>query len=147
MVTSVGIFFLNADNKILIGHPTNSSDGSGFWTIPKGKMDEGETEEETAKREFFEESGLDISAFPDGKLELLGTEEYRHKKKRLVAYIFKTQIVPPRPVCLSYWDIDGKKVPEIDRFMWASYEEAKQLLHYTQIALLETHKDKFNVPK
>lgn len=147
MVTSVGIFFVNADNRILIGHPTYSSDGSGFWTIPKGKMDEGETEEQTAKREFFEESGFVIDGFPDGTLEHLGSAEYKHKKKRIVAFYFKTNMVPPRPVCLSYLDHNGERIPEIDRFMWVTYTEALEKLHYAQVEILKQHKDKFDVPK
>ena len=147
MVTSVGIFFVTSDNRILIGHPTYSSDGAGFWTIPKGKMDEGETEEQTAKREFFEESGLTIDGFPDGTLEYLGDEEYRHKKKRLVAFYFKTLMVPPRPICVSYLEKDGKQIPEIDRFQWVTYDEAVKLLHYTQAAILLRNKEKFIATK
>ncbi|HEX5774815.1 MAG TPA: NUDIX domain-containing protein [Candidatus Paceibacterota bacterium] len=31
---------------------------SGFWTLPKGHVDEGETDEEAARREIMEEAGL-----------------------------------------------------------------------------------------
>lgn len=31
---------------------------SGFWTFPKGHVDEGETDEEAARREIAEEAGL-----------------------------------------------------------------------------------------
>lgn len=31
---------------------------SGFWTFPKGHVDPGETDEEAARREIFEEAGL-----------------------------------------------------------------------------------------
>lgn len=31
---------------------------SGFWTFPKGHVDEGETDEEAARREITEEAGL-----------------------------------------------------------------------------------------
>lgn len=34
------------------------SRASGFWTFPKGHVDEGETDEEAARREIEEESGL-----------------------------------------------------------------------------------------
>jgi 8-oxo-dGTP pyrophosphatase MutT (NUDIX family) len=34
---------------------------SGFWVFPKGHMEAGETEQETASREVKEETGLDIT--------------------------------------------------------------------------------------
>lgn len=34
------------------------SRSSGFWTLPKGHVDEGETDEEAARREIMEEAGL-----------------------------------------------------------------------------------------
>lgn len=37
----------------------------GFWVFPKGHMEEGESEQETALREVKEETGLDIM-FVDG---------------------------------------------------------------------------------
>lgn len=144
MITSVGIFFVNSDNRILIGHPTHSSDGAGFCTIPKGKQEPGESLEETAKREFFEESSIVIDAFPDGTLEYLDTEVYVHKKKRIVAYVFKTKLeVKPYPTCISFIERDGERFPEIDRFYWCKYDEAVKMLHYTQRAILERHKEKF----
>jgi ADP-ribose pyrophosphatase len=33
----------------------------GHWGFPKGHVEEGESEQETAKREVFEETGLDIT--------------------------------------------------------------------------------------
>jgi len=146
MVTSVGIFFVGSSNRILLGHPTYSSDGDGFWTIPKGKMNEGETQEQTAKREFFEETGLSIDVFPDGTLEYLDVEEYRHKKKRIAAFVFKTKLLTPTPVCVSFLEHKGETIPEIDRFMWASYDEAILKLHYAQVEILKRHKSKFELP-
>ncbi len=37
----------------------------GYWVFPKGHMEEGETEHETALREIKEETGLDVT-FVDG---------------------------------------------------------------------------------
>ncbi len=38
---------------------------SGFWVFPKGHMEDGESERETALREIKEETGLDVT-FIDG---------------------------------------------------------------------------------
>ena len=34
---------------------------SGYWSFPKGHVENGETEEETAKREIKEETGLSVT--------------------------------------------------------------------------------------
>ncbi len=38
---AAGIFIVRKDKKILICHPTNHK--PDFWSIPKGKVDNGET--------------------------------------------------------------------------------------------------------
>ena len=45
---------------------------NGFWSFPKGHMEDGETEQETALREIREETGLDL-VLEDG---FRATEEY-----------------------------------------------------------------------
>lgn len=47
---------------------------SGFWTLPKGHVDPGETDEEAARREIHEEAGLTDLEFIDD----LGTYERPH---------------------------------------------------------------------
>jgi len=63
--------------KLLLGHPTGHKDDS--MTIPKGKIDEGESKVEAARRETFEEVGIDVP------IELIGAEgteiKYRRSKK------------------------------------------------------------------
>ncbi|MFA6145807.1 MAG: NUDIX domain-containing protein [Patescibacteria group bacterium] len=44
---------VNNDNKILV-----VSQGGRTWSLPKGHIDEGEDELDTAKREIYEESGI-----------------------------------------------------------------------------------------
>lgn len=43
---------------------------STVWSIPKGHMERGETEEETAVRELFEEAGLQAKPVPDFRFTL-----------------------------------------------------------------------------
>lgn len=45
------------NNKVLLREPSNHY-GGYHWTFPKGKIDEGETPEECALRETFEETGV-----------------------------------------------------------------------------------------
>ena len=149
MITSVGCFIVNNKNQILVGHPTWSSDGRGFWSIPKGKMDSGETVEDTLAREVKEECNLDVmQLYRDGALVLdLEVEVYKHKKKRLHAFVlFSKEDITQEVKCISFFDKkdkDGNPTPEFDRFEWVSYDEAVQRLHYTQSNLLKKHKTLF----
>lgn len=62
-VHSAGIivYYSNQDNKeyLLLHYP------SGHWEFPKGKLEEGETQEQAAIRELKEETGLEVSLKPD----------------------------------------------------------------------------------
>lgn len=52
----VGILLLNADGEVFVG---NRIDVEGdHWQMPQGGIDEGETAEQAALREIFEETGV-----------------------------------------------------------------------------------------
>ena len=146
MITSVGCFIVNNKGLILIGHPSWSSDGKGFWSIPKGKMDKGETILDTLEREVYEESSFKLSNILviDATLRELGVEVYKHKKKRLHAFaLFCFRDLKQEPKCLSFFEKkgkDGKPLPEFDKFAWVTYDEALTKLHYTQTNLLKKHR-------
>lgn len=55
----------------------------GDWTFPKGKIEEGETFEQGALREVFEETGLHCEV-----VRFIGTTNYTHRKgkSKIVAY-------------------------------------------------------------
>ncbi len=57
----VGVLVVR-DGKLLMGRRT-SQHGHGTWSPPGGKMEPGETPEETARRELVEETGL-VGAVP-----------------------------------------------------------------------------------
>ena len=87
------------------------------WSIPKGKVDPGETDEEAALREVEEETGVRATLGPE-----LESTRYRDRKGR--------------PKQVRYWlmePVDGN-VPkyrpnnEIDDVRWCSAAEAGKLL-------------------
>ena len=57
----VGVLVVR-DGKVLLGR-RNSPHGQGTWSPPGGKTEPGETDEEAARRELVEETGL-VAAVP-----------------------------------------------------------------------------------
>ena len=78
---SAGAIIYRMENGIplyLLLHYTPSNEGKrGQWGFAKGHVEEGETEEQTAKREIFEETGLKDLKFIPGFKRL---EKYFFKK-------------------------------------------------------------------
>lgn len=66
MKPQVGVAVIVVKNsKILLGKRRNSH-GSGTWQFPGGHLEFGETIEDCAKRELFEETGLTIRNIRSG---------------------------------------------------------------------------------
>lgn len=59
-----GAVIENEEGKILLIFQQN-----GFWGFPKGHVEEGETESETAVREVFEETGLWVELNEENRFE------------------------------------------------------------------------------
>lgn len=59
-----GAVIKNEEGKILLIFQQN-----GFWGFPKGHVEEGETESETAVREVFEETGLWVELNEENRFE------------------------------------------------------------------------------
>lgn len=85
------------------------------WTLPKGKLDAGETHEEAAVREVLEETGFTVELGAP-----LGTVSYMHgdRRKRV-----------------EYWAMqaaEGGFAPnrEVDELRWLPLRRARQLLTY-----------------
>ncbi len=74
-MNGVGVLVVR-EGKVLLGRRT-SAHGRGTWSPPGGKAEAGETDEETARRELVEESGLvgavprvvseTVDSFPNGE--------------------------------------------------------------------------------
>ena len=86
------------------------------WTLPKGKLEPGESEEEAALREVHEETGLDVELGRE-----LGYAEYTDPKGR--------------PKTVHYWVMSlngGEFQPnrEVSELRWLPFDEARELLSY-----------------
>jgi 8-oxo-dGTP pyrophosphatase MutT (NUDIX family) len=138
-IISSGLFLLNKDNKVLICHPTNHKATS--WSIPKGKVDEGESLISAAIRETYEESNILIPIY--SKFIELPIVEYKHKRKTLCSFLVLESQNPTIIFnnfdlkCNSNVPIEKGGYPEMDDYKWVELDEAKTMLHETQAVSID----------
>lgn len=88
------------------------------WGFPKGHIEKGETEKETAIREVFEETGVKITPMEGFR----AISEY-HPKGKIV-----------KQVVFFIAEMNGEEITiqqsEIDRFVWADYGLAMKLFRF-----------------
>ncbi len=121
---SVGAIILNAQNQVLIMFSARNK----YWEFPKGKVEPGEKELDTLKREMFEETGIQRFRLNPTFREFL---YYRFRvtdqliQKVVVYYLFKT-------------GSDVKVSDEHKDYKWVSIEEVpKYLKHVNQRDLIK----------
>jgi 8-oxo-dGTP diphosphatase len=108
------------DGRVLLVHRPKYDD----WTLPKGKAEAGEPDEDCALREVHEETGLECELGRD-----LGTTKYVDSRGR--------------PKRVRWWlmrPLAGEFVPgsEVDEIRWLDAEAAREQLSYDRdVELLE----------
>jgi 8-oxo-dGTP diphosphatase len=100
------------DGRVALVHRPKYDD----WTLPKGKLDPGETFEDAALREVWEETGMRCRLGRE-----LPSTHYTDQKGR--------------PKVVRYWRMDvesGDFEPndEVDELRWLEAGEARELLTY-----------------
>lgn len=125
MEKSCGAIIFN-DGKVLVVKQT-----SGFYGFPKGHVEIGETEKETAIREVKEETGLDIKIISDKRY----TQSYIVKEnvhKDVVFFIAKLEN-----------NNEKRQVEEIEEILWININEVENILTYDSLKELwkEVKKD------
>jgi 8-oxo-dGTP diphosphatase len=108
------------DGEVLLVHRPKYDD----WSFPKGKCEEGESDEACALREVEEETGLRCVLIDE-----LGQTSYRDARGR--------------PKIVRYWRmraVTGEFVPheEVDEIRWETPEDAARVLSWSRdLSLLE----------
>jgi len=90
MEKSAGIAIIH-NGKILMAHATKSA-WYGTWMPPKGKLEEGETEEEAACREVEEECGILVNPELLGKRHIIRYTKGSSGKLYKEVYIFECKV-------------------------------------------------------
>ena len=97
---------------------------SGHWSFPKGHMEAGETEEDTARREIKEETGLDV-LLDTGFRETVNYSPKKNTKKTVVYFVGMVashELIPQQD--------------EISELRWLEIEQAGNVLTYDNDKLL-----------
>jgi 8-oxo-dGTP pyrophosphatase MutT (NUDIX family) len=142
-VIASGIFIINKDLNVLICHPTRHA--KNFWSIPKGKLDSGESLVDAAIRETYEECNIELNEYYN-KLIPLPPVTYSHKKKEIRPFVlFETDCVGLdlskfELKCNSNVPEERGGFPEMDDFKWVTIDVAELLLHETQVTCLNNIK-------
>lgn len=125
MEKSCGAIIFN-EGKVLVVKQT-----SGFYGFPKGHVETGETEKETAIREIKEETGLDIKIISD--------------KRYTQSYIVKENVHKDVVFFLASIKNNNEKrqVEEIEEILWIDINEVENILTYDSLKELwkEAKKD------
>ena len=109
------IFYKTKQNtKILLVKNNNGR----YWSFPKGHIEEGETEQETAIREIKEETGLDVTIVKNFR-EISEYCPFGKIRKRVVFFLAR-----------AFTDNVKIQEEEIDSYIWVDLQQARKLCSY-----------------
>jgi len=114
---SAGGIVLNKRGQVLVVNQNGNS-----WSLPKGHIEKGETALEAAKREIYEESGIqglffitDLGSYERNKIGL-GTPEDAAEKKNIHLFLFstkETELCPKDPLTPEARWVEKENVAEL----------------------------------
>ena len=79
-------------DKILLCKRNNLGSFPGMWSIPGGKLEEGESTQEGARREFFEETAVDIDDLDLKFIGLIPRHTRDGKKVKGLMYVYLLEV-------------------------------------------------------
>ncbi len=112
---------------------------AGHWDFPKGNIEQGENDIETAKREIQEETGIkDVEILKDFREKIQYYFKFNNEliNKTVVFYLAKTKT---KQVNLSFEHIGFEWLPYDKAIEQLTYKNAKEILKKAD-DFLKTHK-------
>jgi predicted NUDIX family NTP pyrophosphohydrolase len=120
------------------GGPFFAKKDEGHWTVPKGEILEDENPLDAALREFFEETGHQVSGTPvpltpifqkGGKKVWCWATEDELDASAIISNTFELQWPPKSGKIQTF--------PEVDKAAWFDLEQAKSKINERQLPFLE----------
>jgi 8-oxo-dGTP pyrophosphatase MutT (NUDIX family) len=113
------VIFRKKGSKMEFLVAKHKDSGGGHWEFPKGHMEEGETEEETAVREIYEEVGLKVRIVEGFRDTISYRDPIRNEDKIVVWF-------------LAEWSSGDVKYvfDELDDHAWLKYDDAHAKLTF-----------------
>ena len=124
-VVAAGIL-IDAEGRYLLGQRPEGKPYSGYWEVPGGKVEQGETVFQALKRELQEELGIDIHSSEE--LTVL-EHDYPHAYVRLHVSIIRSWSGTPRGCegqALS-WELLTAKSPSVEPLLPAAWPMLERL--------------------
>ena len=125
------------------GGPFFKNKDDGYWSIPKGLVEEGEDHLEAALREFKEETGIK----PEGEFIPLG-EVKQKSGKTVKAWAFKNSMTALPEIKSNTFELEWppksgrmNSFPEIDRGEWFGLPQAKKKINKAQAKFIDNLKE------
>lgn len=127
--------------EVLLAHPGGPfwrKRDAGVWGIPKGLIDEGEDPLAAARREFFEETGVQVPG------QGIALQPLRQRSGKIIhAWAIEgdcdANSIRSNTFTMEWPPKSGKtsEFPEIDRAAWFGLEEARMRINPGQAPFLE----------
>ena len=120
------------------GGPFWAKKDDGAWTIAKGEPEPGEEPLDTARREFREETGLDLAG-PFRPLAVIRQAGGKTVQAWAVAAEIDAAAIHSNEFTLEWPPRSGRRrsFPEIDRAQWFAIEAARTKINRAQAAFLD----------
>lgn len=136
---SVGaVVFRREQNQplyLLLHYPSGVKGGKSYWDLPKGHVEQGEAEKDTARREVAEEAGLTDVHIIKGFREVI-TYYFRAKGKTIfktvVFYVARTK---QWEVTISSEHTGCIWLPYKEAISYVRFQNAKQILQKAHLFL------------
>jgi 8-oxo-dGTP pyrophosphatase MutT (NUDIX family) len=113
----------NKDGKILLLKVPAYGGSPGYWDMPGGRMDPGETFEQTLRRELHEEIGVEYEGTPKQLMAVLSSVTIAVGESRVPLVLLPYEVDLDDDVEIKLGDHEHEEA-----FDWYSPEEASELL-------------------
>jgi 8-oxo-dGTP pyrophosphatase MutT (NUDIX family) len=108
--------YIEMDNHLLLIQQASRKSEEGLWGVPAGKLEPGETPEAAAKRELFEETGIQM--LTSTQIQYLNTLYIRKPDIDYVYYMFKIHLDKKPTIRLT---------SEHHNYRWANFKDMENM--------------------